>query len=201
MDKCLLKNYKFNANDYCIPLEIDKQRVLALRMDHFIHKEEVYKLQEYVGLLFKNLDDNRRKKYAIIKNREAVKYICKRFIYKEYILDGIAYEFIDYCDDIEVITWLKDKFVSDKTFNDITNNKYINTDDMYMTYVIGIDDDTPISKIKKNDFTSDIRISSISSLLFCSKNLSLVESIGAIDRTHIYFHVKYQPKIVQQKED
>jgi hypothetical protein len=134
-----------------IPIKIDDVPVFAIAMKKLLNHQEITKLNEYVNKLFDGLDDNRRKKFAIVKNKQATKQICKRIKMKSYKFDGETYEFSHYCENIEIVRWLKDKCVSDKPYCDMTNNKYRIRDPndkiIYITCVVGIDPPSSITKI------------------------------------------------------
>jgi len=203
MDKCLLSKHNYDKNSKCVPLTINNSNVLAVQLSHVLDHNEVSQLQKYVELLFEGLDDKRRKKIARLRNRKAAKRVCSRFINRSYEIDGVVYEFVEYCEDIEVVTWLKDKYLSEITFDRITGNKYKTHEFMYMTYVIGLDTGAPTSKLcfHETDTCTAIRITDKAGLMYCESHLMLSEELGAIDRTQIYFHVKYQPRVVEIKNE
>lgn len=216
MDKCLLKKVNYNMNRGFIPIAINDQPVLAGLMKNLMADQEISKLTEYVDKVFANIDDNRRRKFAIVENRDAAKHVCRRIKQSSYKIDGVIYEFSHYCDEIEIVRWIKDKCVSDKQYCNMTNNKYresATTDDiMYITCVIGLDPGNSVTKAvydlpdEEPESTSDeselpyvrLHICDKLSLMYNESSIKLVEEISQVDHTQIYFHMAYRAKIAEE---
>ena len=215
MDKCLLKKVSYDMNRGFIPIAINDQPVLAGLMKNLLTGMEISKLTEYVDKVFANLDDNRRRKFAVIENHNAAKYVCRRIKQSQYKLNGIIYEFSHYCNEIEVVRWVKDRCVSDKQYCQMTNNKYrepVTTDDvMYITCVVGLESGGPVTKVmhdppdqshdsSDSDDTPYVRlhICDTLSLMYNETDIKLVEEISPIDHTQIYFHMAYRAKITEE---
>lgn len=207
MHKCLLKNrYYDNPGDKILPLHVNNENVLAIKLVDLLDDAEVEKLQEYVNLLFANTDDKRRKKYAVVNNKHIGKIIHNRLpnrMIASYMLGNVNYDLDEYVETVEVIKWLNGKFVKNKTFNDITGDNYLATPEfMYITFIIGLE--PPSVSTKSELYRLDnpdgeptkIKISSKTSLMYCSSYLATRESISVSDHTKIYFHVRYRARVV-----
>jgi hypothetical protein len=185
------------VNNGFLPLYINDIPVFAIRVSHLLDRNEIMKLEEYVDLVFANVDGNRRKKYAVVNNKKAVKRICKRIRQKQYRVGDVIYDFDDYCEQIEIIQWQKDKFVSDISHRDLTKRKYCDSDIMYVTCVIGLGPQSANTKVRIGEgqqFTK-VRISGNNALMYYESHISLQEEISTVDHTQIYFHMIYRPKV------
>lgn len=205
MDKCLLKKRHYDRKDKVIPLEINGQLQLAFNLIDLLDEVEIDKLQKYTEMLFANTDDNRRKKLAVIENKKVASIICGRIgngLLKTYTLSNVKYEMDEFCTTIEVIQWVKDKFLNEITFNSLTKNKYLGDGEyMYLTFVIGIDPPSlsPITKLAfvgNPDVNIEMKLCSRISLMYCSSYLETRESIAMANRTQIFFHVRYRAQVV-----
>lgn len=227
MDKCLLKKVNYDMNRGFVPIMIDDKPVLAGLLQKLLTNQEVAKLTEYVDKVFANVDDNRRRKFAVVENRNATKFICRRIKQKQYKINGNIYEFSHYCDEIEIVRWIKDKCVSDKQYCDMTGNRYREsqtTDDiMYITCVVGLESAKSVTKVVNSpvriqdyrladqsrhydDQSSSedelplvrVRISDTYALMYNETDIKLVEEISQVDHTQIYFHMAYRAKVTEE---
>lgn len=199
MDNCLIANFKYDKRIGLLPMKIGDEHVLALRALRLLDRTEVNKLMEYADLALAKLDDNRRRKFAKVRNKKAAKRLCSRVKIKELIYDDKIYQFHDYCEQIEIVRWLGEKFVSDKSYSSMVGDIYQKSDDMIMTCVVGLDppeSSSMLSLIGQDEITQ-IRISEYNSLLYCENSLCLKEVMSKYDHTQIYFHMVYKPKITQ----
>lgn len=199
MDNCLIANFKYDKRIGLLPMKIGDEPVLALRALRLLDRREVDKLMEYVDLALAKLDNNRRRKFAKVRNKKAAKRLCSRVKIKELIYDNKIYQFHDYCEQIEIVRWLGEKFVSDKSYSNMVEDIYQKSDDMIMTCVIGLDPPESSSMLSfiNRDEVAQIRISEYNSLLYCENSLCLKEVMSKYDHTQIYFHMIYKPKITQ----
>lgn len=205
MDKCILKKrfYEDRSNK-CIPLDIEGVPVLACKMIDMLDPTEIDKLNEYANKVFAKVDDNRRKKIAFLRNKKAAKRICKRIAIKKYRLVNTNYIFDDYCETIEIIKWVKERYVSQISFRDLTGSAYEPTPEfMYMTVVIGLEPPTSVTKMihkdpdELSDAFTEMKICSRISVLYCENCLELRESYSTLDHTQIFFHIRYRAQITE----
>lgn len=198
MEKLFKKKYK--------PKEIiqipEMDNVFLVRILRLLEKNEIQKIQNYTDEIFKQIDDNRRRKTFTIKNKNLTKLFTQRYLYKKIIINGKIYSFNDFHEEIEIIKWLKNKPLNEKTFNKITKNKYITNDDdnIYLTYIIGLNTKFPNIKIK-NLLTDEIQdtkiyINKINTLIYSHNHYELIHFMDlSEDYTFIYFHLTYKSMV------
>lgn len=208
MHKCLLKNRFYeDRSDKCIPLDIEGKPILACKFLDMFDPTEIDKLNEYADKVFAKVDDNRRKKIAYLRNKKAAKKACKRLgklITKGFTHGNVKYEMDDYCDTVEIIRWVKERYVSGISFRDLTGSSYESTPEfMYMTIVIGLEPPSSVTKMIYKDGDTDafteIKICSRISVMYCESYLELRESYSIIDHTQIFFHVRYKAQVSEIK--
>lgn len=215
MDKCLSENYVFDSKRLAIPVMVGDKPILAVRLQDLIMHEEATNLRKYADLLFKDVDDKRRKKVAKIKNKAAVKIICKRMGFKQFRMGDKSFTLSSFCPEILVVRWVKDKYLSSIDFDELLGKQYIgNENEQYITYVVAVnppsshttltirDDhdrqnfqtenssDQPRSTDNKSIDFADIVLQERISMFYHSGSLKLTEVMGQ-ERTHFYFRVKY----------
>lgn len=197
MDNCLIYKYRYNKGEGFLPLKVGDEAVLAIRVARLLDRTEVNKLMEYADLALAKLDDNRRKKLAIVRNKKAAKRLCSRIKLNEIMFNGKIYQFSDYCERIEIVRWLGNKCVSDKPYHSMVGDMYGKNEDMVMTCVVGLEPPDASSKLSiiDQDEETRIRISEYISLMYCENTLYLKEEISRYNHTQIYFHMIYKPKI------
>lgn len=198
MDKCLLRNYKYERTQKAIPILALNNPIMAIRLVDFIVDEEAVKLNEYVEMLFRNLDNNRRKKVARFSNLKAAKAICKRLRFKQINLGG-EFVFDSYCPEIEIIKWVKDKSLSSVDIDKLLGNRYLGNEVIqYCTFVVSISppsSHTTLMLREDPNAFADVVLRERISLFYHNGSIKLSEVMSAIDRTHIFFHVKYVSKV------
>lgn len=196
MNNCILKKRIFESTQKAEPLlSNSKANMFAIRMIDLLNEMEVEKLQEYTELLFAQIDDKRRKKFARVRNYEAAKSICKRLKLKKIKIDEEQFAFDDYCEDIEIIVWLQNKFLSGTNHRTLTKNKYVQDSDLvFLTIVISLDPKTVHTVItdEQDEELASVNIFERTSLLFCEKLYKLRETMFNANRTQIYFHMRYK---------
>ena len=204
MDNCILRNYKYDKARKAIPLVIRNEPIRAIRLQDFVVHEEIVKLNEYTEMLFKNLDNNRRKKVARLNNLKAAKSICKRLRFKEINLGG-EFIFDSYCPEIEIVKWVKDKSLCNIDIDKLLGERYIGDEAIqYCTFAISISPPSSHSTLTLRDDPDsfvDVVLRDRISLFFHNGSLKLSEVMSAIDRTHIFFHIRYISKIHVLKDN
>jgi hypothetical protein len=197
MDQCLLANYEYDGRRNAVPIEVNNNPILALRLQDLITKDEAMKLREYAELVFADIDDNRRKKIAKVMNKTATKLICKRIGFKNILINGKKFRLSSYCPEVLIVRWVKEKYLSGVDFDETLNKKYIgNNREQYLTYVISVDQPTSHTTLKIRDNNSDKNFVDVVlheriAIVYHSGGIHLSEVMSKIDRTHFYFRVKY----------
>lgn len=185
-----------------------KNKILTVEIHDLIEEEECLKLLEYVDLLFENINNRRRKKYALIYDREAANKLCSRYMppFIKIIFNGKVcnYKHDSCCDEIEVIQWVPDMSLKNTQYNKITENKYVNIPEEYyiITYLVCIDNtgstNTIVEAIADGDISEKICLNRQRSLIFDSRSAVTKEIMANHPRTQIYFHSKY--KVIRESE-
>ena len=206
MDKCLSENYVFDSKRLAIPVVVGDRPILAVRLQDLIMHEEAINLRKYADLLFENINDKRRKKIARVKNKTAVKIICKRMGFKQFRMGDKNYTLSSFCPEILVVRWVKDKYLSSVDFDEVLGKQYIgNENEQYITYIVAINppgshttltlrDDHLVDQSRSTDNTIDfvdIVLQERISMFYHSGSLKLTEVMEQ-ERTHFYFRVKYE---------
>lgn len=198
MDRCLSDKYKYDGKKNAIPVSINNEPILALRLQDFILHEEAVNLKKYADLVFQNVDDNRRKKVAKVHNEMATKILCKRMVFKSLMIKGKGYTLSSFCPEILIVQWVKNKYLCNVDFDKLLGEQYIGNDnEQYITYVIAINPPGPHTtltlrepNIDKVDF-ADIVLQERISIFYHTGSIKLSEVMDKSDRLHFYFRVKY----------
>lgn len=189
MDQCLEAN---NKKPNIMPLQFGEELRLACIVENLLSTTELFNLYDYTEPLLARLNEARRKKYIVIKNKKAVQAICKRWRLPQFTLDGQLYKFKSYWPKIEIIQWQHGKSLCDINFNSVTNNAY--TQPNMLHYLISLNA-LGTSKTLVTDIAgAELEIALIGnrSLVWNAGHASLQEVRGEANKTQIYLHVLYE---------
>lgn len=205
MNKILLDHNLYNKNvnlkNFIIPIpDKNGSSQLLLLIKNFLDNAEINQLQLFCDKFLLEIDEKRRKKFVQIKDKLAVSKILGRFIFSSFYFDNDYYEFLDYCENIEIIEWQEEKPLKDVSYDRLTNNKY--NDPKYINFVFSIDnlDNKTFIINRFSDERKMVCISAKEGFLWNNKINELIEITGG-KRTQIYMHCEFVQALKRNDEN